>query len=683
MNDLKLKLILDAIDNASGELKKVDGGVGQIGKSANAATKAMKSLGAALGAAAIARMGQSIIDAGMAWQALDGIMDAATGSQQQSTIEMEFAREQADRLGLGLETAASGYAKLSAASRGTALAGEDVREIWMGIAETSTVLRLSAADTAGAVRAVEQIMSKGTVQAEELRGQLGERIPGAFQIAARAMGITTQELNKMLEQGQVISDDFLPKFARQLREEFGDQLPEATSQLRAEIGRLDTAWFDLKTTLAESGMTDTATEGVRSLTGVLEDLTTSIDNLSNRESTFMQIVGWLGEGARQASWYIEQMALVSKGQIFGQFGEFTPEELEEMNLDGSRKDQSGKRFKIERPNQDGVKFAVPSREKESTVQPPGSGGTPLSDIKSKDVFGPTRETIYELQRSYQGMLDAIDLKELQKQTKEIEAGLLDADLAATEFSLGLGLVDTSFDDLKTSLTLYEEKLQETEETQITWQSAMVDGLSELADYYDETFGDRIAGTVNSAFDSMEDTMVEFAMTGKASFSDMIDSILSDIMRLVIQQNITSPLASALSSGLGNLFNSGGSGAVMNTDLASSGSFSLGDWDIKHGGGKVVPRFHSGGLLPDEVPTILQTNERVLSREQNKIFEQFANNNQPQGVVIHQHFDMRDYTSEQRLLEAAAQAADEGAQRGYQKMVQDVEGRGRIAQRLGL
>ena len=54
-------------------------------------------------------------------------------------------------------------------------------------------------------------MSKGNVQAEELRGQLGERLFGAFNLAAKAMKMSTKELNKALEQGQITAKDMLPK----------------------------------------------------------------------------------------------------------------------------------------------------------------------------------------------------------------------------------------------------------------------------------------------------------------------------------------------------------------------------------------------------------------------------------------------------------------------------------------
>lgn len=315
----------------------------------------------------------------------------------------------------------------------------------------------------------------------------------------------------------------------------------------------------------------------------------------------------------------------------------------------------------------------------------GNNGTDASDIKKSDIFGPTREDWYSLQRDYQGDLDSAALKALRKETKELEANTLSADDAMAEMYVTLGLVDGGFFDLKNSLSLYEDQLKQVEEKQITWQSSLVHGLDELADYYEDSFADRISSAVHGAFDSMEDAMVEFAMTGKASFKDMIDSILSDIMRLVIQQSISSPLASAFSAGLGSIFGSAGGAPVVNTDLASSGSFSLTNnmtlfGQTLHNGGRVVPRFHFGGLAKDEIPAILQTGETVLDREHTQKFDAIAAALQGgggQGVTIHQHFDMRDYTSEERLKQAVSEAADLGAEGGYQKAVKDVNSRGVI------
>ena len=55
------------------------------------------------------------------------------------------------------------------------------------------------------------MISKGKVQAEELRGQLGERLPSAFQLAAKAMGMTTAQLDKFMADGKLTAEDLLPK----------------------------------------------------------------------------------------------------------------------------------------------------------------------------------------------------------------------------------------------------------------------------------------------------------------------------------------------------------------------------------------------------------------------------------------------------------------------------------------
>jgi len=159
-------------------------------------------------------------------------------------------------LGLDLLVAAESFAALSAAAQGTTLQGQETRDIFEAISKASRALGLSSDQTRGAFRAIEQIISKGTVQAEELRGQLGERLPGAFQIAAKAIGVTTEELNKMLEQGEVIADEFLPRFADELENRFGDAAEAAGDDAQAAFNRLNTALVELQNNIAESGLLD-------------------------------------------------------------------------------------------------------------------------------------------------------------------------------------------------------------------------------------------------------------------------------------------------------------------------------------------------------------------------------------------------------------------------------------------
>ena len=213
------------------------------------AVLAATSAFAALQAAQAVR---EIVAAQVAYERLTVAMTAAMGATRRGAEAMAFVKSEAARLGLSLADASQAYAKLAAASRGTALEGDKARKIFTAVSEAATALQLSSGETSGALYAISQMMSKGTVQAEELRGQLGERLPGAFQLAAKAMGVSTMELGKMLEGGKLLSDDFLPRFADALREQYAGSVEQASRSTGANLNRMNTAIFEAKAALGEA-----------------------------------------------------------------------------------------------------------------------------------------------------------------------------------------------------------------------------------------------------------------------------------------------------------------------------------------------------------------------------------------------------------------------------------------------
>jgi len=74
----------------------------------------------------------------------------------------------------------------------------------------------------------------------------------------------------------------------------------------------------------------------------------------------------------------------------------------------------------------------------------------------------------------------------------------------------------------------------------------------LKQYYDQlkNFGAQVADSVKGAFQGLEDQLVSFVTTGKASFADLAKSIIADIARIAIRQAIIAPLL----GGVGKLFN---------------------------------------------------------------------------------------------------------------------------------
>ena len=103
----------------------------------------------------------------------------------------------------------------------------------------------SLEDMKSAMRAVSQVFSKGKVSAEELRQQLGERLPGAFTLFADSMNMTPAMLDKALEQGKVTLEDFMG-FANLLFDTYGENAKILASGPEAAGDRLQTAMSELK-----------------------------------------------------------------------------------------------------------------------------------------------------------------------------------------------------------------------------------------------------------------------------------------------------------------------------------------------------------------------------------------------------------------------------------------------------
>lgn len=193
--------------------------------------------------------------------------------------ELDYLRSVADRLGLSVRDTAGAYVSLLAATKGTALEGQQTRVIFESVASAMSLLGSTSADTEGALLAIQQMISKGVVNAEELRGQLASRLPGALQIAARAVGTTTEELGKMLEAGQLLTADFLPKFAAELNKSFGN--PGQIDTYSAAMNRLKNQVDETLQALGNTGLFDALTSGLGGSTKAVEATSAGITYLAS------------------------------------------------------------------------------------------------------------------------------------------------------------------------------------------------------------------------------------------------------------------------------------------------------------------------------------------------------------------------------------------------------------------
>lgn len=169
---------------------------------------------------------------------IDNTLKAVTGSTKQAKEEMGFLTHEAERLGLELRPLAGTYTRLLASTKLIGISTEETREIFTGFSEALTTFGSSRQQSIRVFAALEQIAAKGVVSMEELRQQLGEALPSAFVLGARAMGKTEEEFAKLVAQGKVLSKDFLLPFTREVRNKLGKGAVTGAKLLNAEMNRL-------------------------------------------------------------------------------------------------------------------------------------------------------------------------------------------------------------------------------------------------------------------------------------------------------------------------------------------------------------------------------------------------------------------------------------------------------------
>ena len=203
------------------------------------------------------------------FQDLQQQIDFATGGEKEGAAATEFIRAEASRLKIDVEAATAGFATLAAATRDTELEGMTTR-INSVLLQAGRVTGQSAEQAEGAFLAAQQIITGGTLQLEELR-QLGESggIKGVFKIAADSMGVSIQEMKKLISTGKILSTDFMPKFIDQLDKVTRSGVADALNTQSAALANVTNKYKLLLNSIGEKTQA-TATVGLNALGKVIE-----------------------------------------------------------------------------------------------------------------------------------------------------------------------------------------------------------------------------------------------------------------------------------------------------------------------------------------------------------------------------------------------------------------------------
>jgi len=259
--------------------------VGNYKSAFNGLSNLMGAFGIIGGITGAVALGKSIYETTKQIQAQEIALKMLSGTEETYIKNKDFLIRISEQYGLELMSTTNAYKNYYASAKTSIEEGKtsfnEMQVIFEKVSKSASMLGLSVEQQEGAFLAISQMMSKGTVQSEELRGQLGERLPGAFEVMAKSLNVTTAELGDMLKKGEVMSAEVLPKFAIAYEKAIGANQIERTETLAAAQNRASNKWTELvenlnqgKGTISQIGL------GFFNITSNLLDLIGAKEKLS-------------------------------------------------------------------------------------------------------------------------------------------------------------------------------------------------------------------------------------------------------------------------------------------------------------------------------------------------------------------------------------------------------------------
>ena len=197
--------------------------------------------------AAIATVGvavKPVLDATIALQQLERTLTTVTGISEKAHEQIVALRQISQESGQSFTELAGAYAKFAASALQSGLTLEQTQSVFRSVSLAAGNLGLSSDQAKRALEALSQIASKGVVQMEELRQQLGDALPGVLPLLAKELGLTQAQLIKVVESGQLLASEAIPAIGRAL---------EALQPATGVVDSMVASWARFKNVVLEAG----------------------------------------------------------------------------------------------------------------------------------------------------------------------------------------------------------------------------------------------------------------------------------------------------------------------------------------------------------------------------------------------------------------------------------------------
>ena len=201
------------------------------------------------GLAFIQSLPGQVLNAAKSQQQFNNALQTATQDTGTFAKELLYVDNVQRAFGLNLETTRSGFVRLYASMAPTGFDSGSIEKLFTGISAATAALQLTPDKAERVIYAFGQMASKGQIMSEELKGQLGDVLPGALAIFAKSAGMSVKEFSKAMEDGEFVGSRFREVFAKvsdELMNRFGTGAQAAGRSLQ---GLLNTVQGDFQRTL--------------------------------------------------------------------------------------------------------------------------------------------------------------------------------------------------------------------------------------------------------------------------------------------------------------------------------------------------------------------------------------------------------------------------------------------------
>lgn len=280
-----------AMQSLSGDIARVGGLLPRVSENArvisaafgaaNASVKGFSrvlfntnaALAALTGAFAVREITTSIME----FEKFTNTLRTVSSTSGEFQRNLQFLTSEANRVGFSVGEVGNSFARLSLAMKGAGFSGDETRTSFTQLTEAARNFGLSSADTMGVIRALEQSMSKGKFMAEEVRLQLGDRLPIAMAALDKAVTIVDgrqADLNKRFEEGSIDVKRYGLEFIRQINLMSGgaEALARTSNSISAAFGRLGTEFSLFSNAIGEGGLSNAVITFSNSLAETLKTL---------------------------------------------------------------------------------------------------------------------------------------------------------------------------------------------------------------------------------------------------------------------------------------------------------------------------------------------------------------------------------------------------------------------------